>query len=107
MINDKQLTDNQLNIIGNELKLAIGNKEHRHPLRDYPKAALLFHSINNLGYYFYSDTVEKVIEISGEIYSNDIIEDLKHIAESMSYLNDGLNDRVLRDYKITEEKLGE
>jgi len=105
MINDKQLTDNQLAIIGNELKLAIGNKEHRHPLRDYPKAALLFHSINNLGYYFYSDTVERVIEISGETYSNDIIEDLKHIAESMSYLNDGLNDHVLRDYKITEEKL--
>ena len=107
MFNDKELSEEQLTNIGKEIQLAIGNKQHRHPLRDYPKAALLFHSINNLGYYFYSDTCEKAIEISGEIYSKDIIEDLKDLAEAMTYLNDGLNDQVLRDYKMTAEKLGE
>ena len=45
MINDNELTEQQLSLIGEKLNVAIGNKEHSHPLRDYPKAALLFNSI--------------------------------------------------------------
>lgn len=85
--------------------MAISNKEHFHPLRDYPKAALIFYSINQLGYYFYSDTLEKVFELSEKKYSDQIKEDLKHIAESITYLQSGFNDSLLSDYKITAEEL--
>jgi hypothetical protein len=45
------------------------------------------------------------IEILGDIYPEKIIEDLKNLAESITYLNDGLNDPVLRDYIISKEEL--
>ncbi|MGD9674657.1 MAG: hypothetical protein AB7U98_14405 [Candidatus Nitrosocosmicus sp.] len=105
MLNDNELTEEQLDLIGKKLSLAIGNKEHSHPLRDYPKAALIFHSINNEGYYFYSDTIDKVFEISTEKYSDKIKNDLKNLAESITYLNIGLNDPVLWDYKVTAKEL--
>jgi hypothetical protein len=101
MLYDKQLTEENLSLIAQKLDLAIMNKEHSHPLRDYPKAALIFHSINNNGYYFYSDILEKVFKISPEKYSDKIMEDLKHLAESITYLHSGLNDPVLKDYGMT------
>jgi len=105
MLNENYLTEEQLALIGEKLKIAIGNKEHSHPLRDYPKAALIFHSINNEGYYFYSDTLDKVFEISPEKYSDKIKDDLKNLAESITYLNSGLNDPVIWDYKVTAKEL--
>jgi len=105
MPNDMDLTNEQLALIAHKLDILIGNKEHRHPFRDYPKAAVLFHSINNLGYYFYSDTLEKVFDISKEKYSDNIKEDLKHHAESLTYLSDGLTDPILKDCVITREEL--
>lgn len=105
MLNEKQLSDENLALIGEKLKLAIGNKEHSHPLRDYPKAALIFHSLNNEGYYFYSDVLDKVFEMSSDAYSEKIKEDLKHLADSITYLHSGLNDPVLWDHKVTAKEL--
>ncbi|MDR4491761.1 MAG: hypothetical protein R2685_12795 [Candidatus Nitrosocosmicus sp.] len=105
MLNEKYLTEEQISLIGDKLKVAIGNKEHSHPLRDYPKAALIFHSINIEGYYFYSDTLDKVFEISPVKYSDKVKDDLRRLAESITYLNSGLNDPVLWDYKVTAKEL--
>lgn len=105
MLNEKQLTDEQLALIEEKLSVAIGNKEHSHPLRDYPKAALIFHSLNNEGYYFYSDTLDKVFDMSSDMYSENIKSDLKHLAESLTYLSSGMNDPVLWDHKVTAKEL--
>lgn len=105
MFNSNHLTDEQLVTIAQRLKELIGNNEHPHPMRDYKKAAVLFHSINNLGYVFYSDELERAIEKSNVYFSEKIREDLKHIAESMTHLNNGLNDSFVNRYKITAKEL--
>lgn len=105
MFNSNRLTDEQLVTIGQRLKLLIGNNENPNQLRDYKKAAVLFYSINNLGYVFYSNELERAIEKSNVYFSEKITEDLKHIAESMTHLNNGLNDSYVNDYKITAKEL--
>ena len=105
MLNEKQLTDENLALIGEKLKLAIGNKEHSHPLRDYPKAALIFHSLNNEEYYFYSDILDKIFDMSPEVYSERVKQDLKNLAEAITCLHSGLNDTIIWDYKVTAKEL--
>ncbi|WP_172601992.1 hypothetical protein [Candidatus Nitrosocosmicus franklandus] len=46
-----------------------------------------------------------MFELSEKKYSDQIKEDLKHIAESITYLQSGFNDSLLSDYKITAEEL--
>jgi len=105
MPSDIDLTHEHLTLIAHKLDILIGNETNRHPDRDYPKAAVLFHSINNLGFNFNSETLDKVFKISTKKYADNLKKDLKNLALYLTFLSDGLSNPIHKEWEITRAEL--
>ena len=103
-IDSKRLNEVQVLKIGKILSRAIGNKQHSHT-RDLRKAALIFYHVQNLGYAFGELDLEEVIERLEDHYSNSVREDLRLLNNDLYELTLGMNDSILREYRVTEEDL--
>jgi hypothetical protein len=106
MATKKTLNQNQLRRLSDLLDIAIGNKDHQHP-SDARRAAVLFYSINNLGYQFVDTHVYDIIDNNSRFsYSNSMKKYLGGIANVCNDLVEGLSNSENSMFNITtEEKL--
>ena len=101
---EKTLNQNQLRRLSDLLDIAIGNKEHQHP-RDTRRAAVLFYSINKLGYQFVDTNVYNIIDSNSRFsYSNIMKKTLGSIANACNDLVEGLYNSENSMFNITTEE---
>lgn len=104
MATERNLNQNQLRRITELLDSAIGNKENPHP-RDTRRAALLFYSINQLGYQFVDTHVSDIINNHSHFkYSETMRDTLGGIANACNDLVEGLHNLENSIFNITTEE---
>ena len=104
MATEKILNRNQLRRLSDLLDIAIGNKEQQHP-RDTRRAAVLFYSINKLGYQFVDTHVYDIIDNNSRFsYSDSMKKTLGGIANACNHLVKGLYNSENSMFNITTEE---
>ncbi|MGN6346765.1 MAG: hypothetical protein ACTHME_03590 [Candidatus Nitrosocosmicus sp.] len=101
------LNNAQLTYIGKKLDRNITKKKYPNRERDYSKAAVMFYDLTNMGYIITRDEVRKATELVNSEFSEEMIEEIGHIAEGMYYLKLGLDDEFRNYYGITIKELEE
>ena len=100
---ERDLNEKQYQRIAQLLDSAIGNKEHQHP-RDLRRAAVLFYSVNELGYLFVDSNVYEILDkYSTFKYSERMREILGSMANACNDLVEGLYNRENEMFRINSD----
>ncbi len=97
------LNDAQLKNIGKKLDGIIFKKEYPSPMRDYVKAAVLFHDLYNKGIVLTMDDVNRAIKLAKSQFSEEMIKIMGYFAETFYLMKEGLQSPFRDSYRMTEE----